>query len=102
MKDSTASMESALKKIKRDPHVFKKKGNENQFRHQESVSSKMEDAADVLNKDSISVAKEKIKEGTDLVTKRMKIIKVTDRTEFGWGTVNSLAKPSIIRRSKTD
>ena len=55
----------------------------------------MEEAADALNKDSMAVAKEKTKEGTDLVTKRMKIIKVADKSELGWTTVKNMRKNEL-------
>ena len=63
---------------------------------EKNVLLKMEESADALNKDSIAVAKEKIKEGTDLVTKGMKIIKVADGSEFGWTTVKEYEENDLV------
>ena len=82
-------MKSALNKIKRDPYLsLQEKQYQNQFGNKESSFSEMEKAADASNKDPLSVTKEKIKGGTDLVTKQMKIMKAADRYELGWATIN--------------
>ena len=54
--ESASSMESALKKVKRVPHWFNKKGHEQQFRHQEAILDKMKSAKEALEKSAIDVA----------------------------------------------
>ena len=54
--ESASSVESALKKVKRVPHRFNKKGHEQQFRHQEAILDKMESAKEALEKSAIDVA----------------------------------------------
>ena len=82
-------MKSALNKIKRDPYLsLQEKQYQNQFGNKESSFSEMEKAADASNKDPLSVTKEKITGGKDLVTKQMKIMKAADRYKLGWATVN--------------
>ena len=57
--ESASSVESALKKVKRDPHQFNKKGHEQQFRHQEAILDKVGSAKGALEKSVIDVATEK-------------------------------------------
>ena len=52
-------MESALKKVRRDPHQLNKKGHEQQFCHQEAILDKTESAEEALERSAIDVAKEK-------------------------------------------
>ena len=72
-------MGSVLKKVKRDPHQFDKKPCEKQFRHQEEVLDKMEEATEALERSDTGIAKEKLNQGVSLVTNRMKIVKIADQ-----------------------
>lgn len=89
--------EQVAKKAKVDkPCEFKKKGNENQFeftskiescfqsieRELEKISTSEERGATALEK-----AKDSLKEGRELVNERQKLIKLADRSEYGWGVV---------------
>ena len=94
-----SSLESALKKVKRDPHRFNKKGHQQQFRHQEDILDKMESAKEALEKSAIDIAKEKMNEGIDLISRRMKIIKIADRSEFGWVTVKEYEADDLASNS---
>ena len=85
VQESASSVKSALKKVKRDPHQFHKKSCEKQFRHQEEVLDKMEEAIEALERSDTGIAKEKLNQGISLVTNRMKIIKIADRSELWLG-----------------
>ena len=98
--ESASSLESALKKVKHDPHRLNKKGHEQQFRHQEDILDKMESAKEALEKSAIDVGKEKMNEGIDLISRRMKIIKIADRSEFGWVTVRATSHLTISKRGQ--
>ena len=67
--------------MKRTRFVFQSKGNEQQFEHARSVLGKLESAKDALN------ANATIKEGIAIVTKRMKVIKIADKSQYSWATV---------------
>ena len=64
-------------------YYFRKKGNENQFKHQARVLTKLKEARDHLDSSSIAdesveSAKASINEGMELVKNRQKLIKLAD------------------------
>ena len=82
---------SYLKRARRDRYVFKSKGNEKQFKHAESVLEKVEGAKNALSVNAISKAKiTAIEEGIALVSKRMKLIKIADKSQYSWATVQDV------------
>ena len=85
--ENSSSVEAAVKRAKRTRFVFQSKGNEQQFEHGESVLDKLESAKDALNANATSKAKTAIEEGIALVTKRMKVIKIADKSQYSWATV---------------
>lgn len=101
---NSSSVEAAVKRARRDRYVFKSKGNEKQFEHAESVLEKVEGAKDALSVNAISKAKiTAIEEGIALVSKRMKLIKIADKRQYSWATVqeylsDGLASDSMTRR----
>ena len=56
----------------------------------------MESAKEALD---IDAAKEQMNEGIDLINKRMKIIKIADRSEFGWATVKEYEADDLASNS---
>ena len=72
-------------------YSFRKKGNENQFKHQSRVLTKLTKARDHLESSSIALesTKASINEGMKLVKNRQKLIKLADSSELGWKVVKS-------------
>ena len=68
-------------------HVFKKKGNERQFNFNRKVIRTSTAAIKALERGNIGKAKEELNEGISLLNNRQKIIKLADKYEFGWATV---------------
>ena len=68
---------------------FKRKGNEKQHNFNEGVRDKIESATKALSATPPAVEKamESLKEGEKLITARQKLIRIADRSEFGWNTV---------------
>jgi len=83
--------ESALtfksKRFKKSEPEFKSKGNKAQFQHQQLVLEKLTEARDSLACAKYEKAKEAIEEGISLSEKRIKVIRLADKSEFGWSTV---------------
>ena len=81
--------------------VFAKKGNERQYRFNEDVKDKFQAAAAVLDVTPPDVEKAKalLKEGEDLVDKRQKLIKIADRSEHGWSTVEEYVEDELAEDS---
>ena len=102
VEESASTVESAPKKVKRDPHQFNKKSCEKQLRHQEEVLDKMEEATEALERSDTGIAKEKLNQGISLVTDRMKIIKIADRSEYGWATVKECEADDLAEDSEDE
>ena len=83
--------EKLVKRLKLEKvPVFKKKGNERQYRHNEEVRLKVSDAVSVLSETPPAVEKAKtlLEEGEKLILDRQKHIRIADRSENGWATVD--------------
>ena len=90
--------ERVVKKLKRDRgHEFKKKGHEKQYLFNDDIKDKVDSAAAMVAKVTPATAKDKelldntakeLKEGVDTILVRQKLIRLADRSEFGWNAVN--------------
>lgn len=67
--------------------MLKLKDNKAKFEHQQLVLDELTEAKDSLACAKYEKAKEAIKEGVSLLEKRIKVIKLADRSEFGRLTV---------------
>ena len=67
--------------------VFKKKGNEQQYKFNQKVLNTNKRAIKALEGNNVQRAKELLKEGTVLINDRQKLIKLADKSEFGWNTI---------------
>lgn len=72
-----------------ETYIFKKKGNEQQFNFNRKVIKKNSAAVMALESGNIGKAKEELNEGISLLNNslRQKIVKLADKSEFGWATV---------------
>jgi hypothetical protein len=87
-----------------DSYKFKKKGYEEQLKHNSKVITKLQEAGkhladDNLSEDSITDCRNKRAEGISLVKHRQKLIRMADSHEAGWRVVqeyetNPLAEDS--------
>ncbi|KAL5011007.1 hypothetical protein ScPMuIL_013312 [Solemya velum] len=87
-----------------DNYVFKRKGNENQFKHESKVLLKLTEANATLEDTELSFeavqsAKTKIIEGMNLITDRQKLIKLADSSELGWRVVSEYVANPIAEDS---
>ena len=85
------------------PYSFKRKGNEEQAGFNEKVEDAIAEAQIHLSGDSsapvIERAQEALAKGMKLLAERQELIKIADRSEYGWGvvaeyTANELADDS--------
>ena len=79
-----------VSEIQPDSYVFKKKRNEQQFNFNRKVIQKSSSALKALESSNIVKAREELSEGISLLNNRQKIIKLADKSEFGWATVKEL------------
>lgn len=80
-------MSAKAKRLKNSEPVLKLKDNKAKFEHQQLVLDELTEAKDSLACAKYEKAKEAIKEGVSLLEKRIKVIKLADRSEFGRLTV---------------
>ena len=93
-------MEEAIRKAKCE--TFLCKGNQQQLDHCGKVLDKIEDSIVSLadhSIDSIKRAKRQPEEGAKLVRKRVKAIKLADKSEFGWATVSEYLSDDLASNS---
>ena len=100
--ENSSSVEAAVKRAKRARFVFQSKGNEPQFEHAESVLDKLESAKDALNANATSKAKTAIEEGIALVSKRMKVIQIADKSQYSWATAQEYLSDELASDSEDE
>ena len=66
---------------------FEKEGNEQQFKFNQKVLKANNKAAKALECGNLAKFKEFLKEGTELLANRQKLIKLADKWEFSWATI---------------
>ena len=87
LKAQTDLASQIASEVQPETHVFKKKGNEQQFNFNRKVIKRSSAAVRALESGNIGKAKEELNEGISLLNNRQKIIKLADKSEFGWATV---------------
>ncbi|XP_076105887.1 uncharacterized protein LOC143074222 [Mytilus galloprovincialis] len=105
-----ALAESQLAKLDEtlsDNYKFKKRGNEEQHKHNSKVLVKLKEANSELNqehltKDNIESAKDKITEGMSLIRDRQKLIKLADSSEAGWRVVAEYTAYPLAENSEDE
>ena len=100
--DQYSSVDSAVKRVKRNEVEFKYKGNRKQFEHREQVLESLVDAKESLEKAKYDRTKRVIDQGISLIEKRIKVIKFADRSEFGWNTVNEYLTDKLASNSEAE
>ena len=95
-------MASVVKRVKRNEVEFKSKGNKKQFEHQQQVLDCLTEAQHSLASSKYEKAKRAIEEGINLTEKRIKVIKLADRSEFGWSTVSEYLSDDFASNSEDE
>ena len=97
-----AADEKLVKKLKLEKApVFRKKGHEKQYRHNEEVRLKLTDAKSALEEHPLTVEKAKtfLEEGEKIILERQKHIKIADRSDNGWATVEEYMEDELADNS---
>jgi hypothetical protein len=96
--DREAADERLVKKLKLEKApTFKRKTHEKQFLFNEEVASKIEGGSACLSETPPAVEKAKtlLEEGMKLVRERQKLIRMADRSEHGWATVDEYLEDEL-------
>ena len=97
-----AADEKLVKKLKLEKApTFHKKGHEKQYRHNEEVQMKLSDTRAALNEQPPVVEKVKslLEEGEKLIIERQKHIRIADRSDNGWATVEEYVEDELAENS---
>lgn len=112
--DHEETVEKVAKRARIEkPHVFKYKGNEDQFYFNEKIVDKIDEAGAKLEKaatdplvstaaglsDTLEKAKEAVREGKTLMLQRQKHIKLVDRSDHGWKVVQEYEADDLANDS---
>ena len=74
-----------IKKLKFDePHRFKKKGNEDQYRFNLKVGDTIEEAKEACSSQQLDKVHASLEKGEKLLSERQKHILLADKSDFGW------------------
>ena len=84
---SGSNVDEAVRRAKRETFVCKSKGNQQQLEHCLKVLEKLEDATTFLDNNAVDSVKRKLEEGTDIMQKLIKAIKIAYKSDYGWATV---------------
>ena len=97
--ENGATVEQAVKKARRENYICKRKGHQQQLDNELEVLDKFDAAASALKNKSYDKVKTVLEEGTGIVSKRIKAIKLADKNEFGWQTVNEYLSDELASDS---
>ena len=86
---------------------FRKRGNEEQYKHNKKVFVKVLEASsqlesENLNNDNIQTAKRKIYEGMEMIKSRQKLIKLADSSDAGWRVVDEYTTNPLAEDSEDE
>ena len=91
-----------VKRVKRNEVEFKSKGNKKQFEHQQQVLDCLTEAQHSPASSKYEKAKRAIEEGINLTENRIKVIKLADRSEFGWSTGSEYLSDDFASNSEDE
>ena len=83
----------------RESYTCRRKGNQQQLDHAVQVLDKFDEASDALKAKSYDKVKAAFDSGTEVVSKRIKVIKMADKSDFGWSTVNEYLSDELASKS---
>ena len=98
----TQSETCASKKLKLEAQTIKKPGNAHQYDHEVKVLEKFEEAIDELDRNKIEKARSALQEGKSIVLHRIKLIRIADKSSYGWDTVNQYQADELPSDSEDD
>ena len=99
--NSSESLHSS-KRLKIEAKQIKKPCNQEQFDHGVKVLVKFESAIEALDQNRRDKAKDALQEGMDLVLRCIKLVRIADKSEIGWETMNQNEADELASDSEDD
>ena len=94
--------EAKFEQVFSDGYKFKKRGNEEQHKHNVKVMAKLKEANEELEENRIQGVRQKMSEGYELMKQRQKLIKLADSSVAGWRAVDEYVKNPIASDSEDE
>ena len=85
--------------FKENSSTCRRKGNQQQLEHAVQVLDKFDEASDALKAKSYDKVKDAFDSATEVLPKRIKVIKMADKSDFGWSTVNEYLSDELVSNS---
>ena len=89
----------------KEPHKFKKKANEEQFKFNQKLSETLDSAKSAAENSQLEKVKNDLEEGEKLISERQKHILLADKSDYGWAMFVEYKKNSLsrlLRRREAD
>ena len=80
----------------------KKDGNKKQFQHQEKLIENIVEVDIAILKKDTATALQRLEERITLVRNRLKLIKIADRSQFGWRTAKEYQQDDLASSSEDE
>ena len=98
--DTADSHLKEIKKLKFDePHRFKKKGNEDQYRFNLKVGDAIEEAKEACSSQQLDKVHASLEKGEKLLSERQKHILLADKSDFGWSLIREYKRNDLAEDS---
>ena len=95
--------DSQIRELKRlkyhEPHVFKKKGNEDQYRFNAKLKENFEEAVDHLHAGNLPKTFDSLEQGIASIDVRQKHVLLADSSDLGWLVVNQYKQHDLAQDS---
>ena len=89
-----------IKKLKLDePHRFKKKGNEDQYRFNLKIGDAIEEAKEACSSQQLDKVHASLEKGEKLLSERQKHILLADKSDFGWSLIREYKRNDLAEDS---
>ena len=89
-----------IKKLKHnEPHKFKRKANEDQYKFNLKLAETLDNAKSAAQKSQLEKIKLELDEGEKLLLERQKHILLADKSDSGWFTVDEYKKHDLAENS---
>ncbi|XP_068760078.1 uncharacterized protein [Montipora capricornis] len=100
---STEQQMKEIKKLKfQEPHKFKRKANEDQFKFNLKLAETFDGAKSAAEKSNLEKVKSDLEEGEKLLVERQKHILLADKSEYGWSTVEEYKQHDLADDSEDE
>lgn len=95
-------LEARMEQVISEGYKLKKRGNEEQHKHNVKIFVKMQETSENLTENKVQRTQRNIAEGLDIIKHRQKLIKLADSSEAGWRAVNEYTKNPIASDSEDE